>query len=887
LAGASTRVFGLVQTSVQAVGPDAGQGALCILAVTDARSPTAACDHCNESALMLGIGALGATSAAYYLDTVASGREDYYLDSGEAPGVWLGAHARTLGLEGTVAGPDLHAVLEGLDPASGLRLDRARTNRAPGFDLTFSAPKSVSITHALAGPDMRLQMRDAHDHAVAAALGWLERNACVVRRGAGGIRTAAGDGFVAAGFRHRTSRAGDPHLHTHVLVANLTRGPECHWSALDARHLYALSKTAGHLYEAQLRHNLTVALGVEWTEVRNGIADLAGIPRPLIENLSQRRHQILDRLDELGWRSARAAQVATLDTRTTKDPSVDVDALHVDWQSIAADFGIDTAALQDLIGQVDATPTPPAQLGVIEAAMFGPDGLTAHASTFDRRHVIQAWCNEMPAGASIADIERLTAHTLVAPPIAELSGERAGVTMRRADRRRMESPNLGARYSTHDLLALERRLLTESMNRATEGVGTVDHDTLVAALRAHPHLSKEQHRMVGALTTTGRGVDVVIAPAGAGKTTGLAAARDAWTRAGYHVFGCAVAARAAHQLENGAGIPSFTIAALRPELAGSQTFRRNTVLVVDEAGMAGTRTLAPLLDAARASGIKIVIVGDPKQLPEIDAGGLLRGLDHRIGGIDLHQNRRQQHAWERDALTHLREGRADEAIPAYELHGRLNSEPTANQTRARVARDFATAHQRSERVLMLAMRWRDIHELNRRARAILVDAGLVDGPTLEIDGSPYQRGDRVMTLRNARRHGITNGTTGTVEGVDPNAGTLTVRTDDGPTITLPATYLHHTTVVHAYATTVHKAQGITVDRAFIYADDRLARESAYTAMSRGAAENHIYLAHAHAAEPDHGHHQTSDARQELIRNLERSQAQHLATDHDLDVEIEL
>ena len=126
-----------------------------------------------------------------------------------------------------------------------------------------------------------------------------------------------------------------------MLVANLTRGPDGHWSALDARHLYALAKTAGYLYEAQLRHELTARLGVEWGEVRNGIADLAGVPRPLIDDLSQRRHQILERLDELGWHSARAAQVATLDTRTIKDPDVDVDALAVDWRDIAADHGID------------------------------------------------------------------------------------------------------------------------------------------------------------------------------------------------------------------------------------------------------------------------------------------------------------------------------------------------------------------------------------------------------------------------------------------------------------------------------------------------------------------------------------------------------------------
>ena len=206
---------------------------------------------------MLGIGALGASSAAYYLDTVASGREDYYLGVGRssrrlARRTCRDARPRRHRRTGRAA-----CGARGCRPGDGVRLDRARTNRAPGFDLTFSAPKSVSIMHALADPDIGAQVRDAHDHAVIAALGWLERNACVVRRGAGGIHTAPGDGFVAAGFRHRTSRAGDPHLHTHVLVANLTRGPEGHWSALDARHLYALAKTAGYLYEAQLRHELT------------------------------------------------------------------------------------------------------------------------------------------------------------------------------------------------------------------------------------------------------------------------------------------------------------------------------------------------------------------------------------------------------------------------------------------------------------------------------------------------------------------------------------------------------------------------------------------------------------------------------------------------------
>ena len=670
-----------------------------------------------------------------------------------------------------------------------------------------------------------------------------------------------------------------------MLVANLTRGPEGHWSALDARHLYALAKTAGYLYEAQLRHELTAALGLEWGEVRNGIADLAGVPRPLIDDLSQRRHQILERLDELGWHSARAAQVATLDTRTSKDPNVDVDALASTGETSPPTTASPRETLTALTGQTTATPPTPERLREIDEQLAGPDGLTAHASTFDRRHVLQAWCNELPAGAPITEVEQLADRTLADPAMVQLRGRQASVAMRRTDRRRMEAPNLGSRYSTAELLALEQRLLTDSVARATESVGVVDRADLVAAARRHPHLSHEQRRMVRVLTTSGRGVDVVIAPAGAGKTTALAAANDAWHASGYRVVGCAVSARAAHQLERGAGIRSFTIAALRQELANGQAFHPCAVLVIDEAGMAGTRTLAPLLDAAKAARIKTVLVGDPKQLPEIDAGGMLRALDQHIGGVDLKENRRQHEAWERQALTHLREGRAHQALPLYDLHQRITSEPTANAARDHLVHDYLAAYHSGERVLMVAMRWHDIHELNHRARRLLLDDGHIKGPVLEIGGRDFQPGDRIMTLRNARRLGITNGTTGTIETVDPNARTLTMRTDEGTSIALPASYLHADTIVHAYATTIHKAQGSTVDRAFIYADDQLARETAYTAMSRGATENRIYLAHSLAKDDDHGHHQTLDRRRELTRNLERSQAQQLAVEHDHGIEL--
>lgn len=212
---------------------------------------------------MLNIGKLAASSEDYYLQTVASGVEDYYVGRGEAPGYWLGAGAGTLGLSGLVEAETLRAALGGVDPTSGERLGSGRGGRkVPGFDLTFRAPKSVSVLWGLSDPVTAGQVREAHDAAVAAALGYLERQAAWSRRGPGGYEAVAGEGFVAAAFRHRTSRAGDPLLHTHVLVSNLTRaGGDGRWRTLDARRLYLHAKTAGYLYQSQLRYELSHRLG--------------------------------------------------------------------------------------------------------------------------------------------------------------------------------------------------------------------------------------------------------------------------------------------------------------------------------------------------------------------------------------------------------------------------------------------------------------------------------------------------------------------------------------------------------------------------------------------------------------------------------------------------
>src|SRR3954453_8184121 len=283
--------------------------------------------------MVLSIGKLSAGQAKYYLDqaearvdvvdSVADGLEDYFFGGGEARGEWIGSAARELGLSGAVEPEELRRVLAGLHPRDGSPLrDAASRGRLAGFDLTFSGPKSVSGLFGIGDATLRASVREAHDRAVRAALGYLERNAAAVRRGSGGAIVEDASGLVAAAFRHRTSRAGDPQLHTHVLVANLGRGPDGRWSALDGRRLYAHARTASFIYQAVLRAELTRAVGVEWTPVRGGIGEVIGVPHGGRKAFSRRRADIEAALDSRGHSSPRAAEAAALATRRSKDKTM-------------------------------------------------------------------------------------------------------------------------------------------------------------------------------------------------------------------------------------------------------------------------------------------------------------------------------------------------------------------------------------------------------------------------------------------------------------------------------------------------------------------------------------------------------------------------------------
>ena len=373
-----------------------------------------------------------------------------------------------------------------------------------------------------------------------------------------------------------------------------------------------------------------------------------------------------------------------------------------------------------------------------------------------------------------------------------------------------------------------------------------------------------------------------IAAAGTGKTFCLDAAADAWQQTGNRIIGTALAATAAAQLQTQTGIPSDTIA-LRTIQSQEQPhfFDQHTILVVDEAAMAGTRDLAPLLDAAATAGAKVVLVGDPKQLDAINAGGLLRGIAQRIQPVTLAENRRQNELWERNALTQLRAGNASSAFNEYETHGRVLTAPTAVDIRDRMVADWHAATMQDKTTIMVAERNTDINDLNHRARQHLTATRQLRGRPLTVNDHDFKEGERVLCVKNNRRLGVRNGTVATITNIDHTKRAITIRTDAGDQHVLDAQYLDAGHLKYGYALTIHKSQGATVNHCLILGSDTLDANRGYTALSRGRNINRIYLVEQHEPDPEahHPHREQTDPKAALVAALSIERADRLAVDH--------
>jgi conjugative relaxase-like TrwC/TraI family protein len=803
---------------------------------------------------MVGVTKIQRGNAGYWLAAVAEGGEDYYNKPGEAPGEWVGELARDLGLSGRVDAASYAAILDGRDPRTDAQLlnrpatkvhelpdgTTKRKEAVLGFDVRFSCPKSVSILYALGDEAIRARVLAVVNEAVRQGITHLEREACYVRRGEGGKDVEPGRGFAGMAFRHRMSRAGDPALHVHVVVSNMTRAQkDGKWFGLASPKgrspLWLHAKSAGVVFQSVLRAGFLQEFGLEFEAVTNGYADLQGFDRAVIDALSTRSAEIAAWMNRHGFDSIEAAQVAAYRTREKKDYGLDEDERRGEWIATAEPHGVSPESIGAAVAE--ATPREPRPIGAedLDAAIAALEAKTSH---FDRRLILWALADQLPEGA--------TERAMVAAVEQAIASERV-VSVHDA-----EDPLASGLFTTPRIAKLERRLREAAEGGVDAGACQVDPARVAAVLDRHAYLGEDQRSMVERLTAGGELIAPVAAWPGTGKTTALGAAREAWEGAGFPVIGCAVANTAKQELKDAGIEDAYSIASLlirtgelRSE--GVMPLARGTVIVVDEASMVTTPDLDALRFLAVECAGKLVLIGDPQQIGAIGPGGAYGVLTQSIEPARLTTIRRQQRPEDRAFVSLVHEGRGSEALDLLRTQGRVvlgeDLRTTLDAMLADWHRDCATGAD----AVMIARRNRDVDYLNDTARELRREAGALGEAEVIVGERAVAVGDRVQTRIN--REGVFNRERWDVIAVDGAVRTVSLRRVGGDerAVTLGPRYLDRRrdgdfgpALEYAYALTKFGAQGKTVDRAYPLLDGGASAEQELVAVSRGREVANVY-----------------------------------------------
>lgn len=795
---------------------------------------------------MLSIGVMSGGQAGYYLGLA---REDYYLEGGEPEGVWLGEAAAVLGLPEKVEAHHLYNLFDGLSPDGSRRLvqlqkHEGKHDHRPGWDLTFSAPKSVSVLWSQSSMEVRQLIQQAHFDSVREALTYLEDTAILTRRGVGGRRLELAKALIAT-FEHSTSRAQDPQLHTHALLLNVGVRDDGTIGTISSPSIFQAKMAAGALYRAHFAHRLSKDLGLSIS--RDGAAfKVDGVLQQLCEQFSKRRQEIEKELKRQGLTSAQGAAKVTIETRNSK-LELSRAELFETWKKLGEElgFGAQEASklfqpsrrqLVDIEGTITAS-----------ALQLMADG--AHFSAVDL-------------------IRRLSEHAqgrgLSASEIRGLSKE---LMESSSDVIRL-GPNRRDVHFTFERVLQDENSFFKICDKLDLNAGhmispqTVDQAIKRAnATNPGKELLPEQEDAVRKLTQSTGAISMMDGIAGSGKTRTLATAARAWEAEGFTVKGLALSGRAARELANKAGIECTTVAKALYELGklpidvrwSSELHRlffdfkgcqfdldKKTVLIVDEAGMVNTSHFLQLADACEKSGAKLVAVGDPRQLQAIQGASPFAEMIQRFGSATLDIVMRQKEVWARSAARDFADGRALDAMMKFAERGFVTVTDTQEEARQALFQRWSDSNRDVKDKLILTDRREDARILNERAQeARHKELGLT---WITVGDTKLRLGDRVMFSKTSQARGVNNGDRGTLVAINPlpKFRAATVKLDSGRKVTVDLDKFPHLEL--GYASTTHRAQGETVREAFVLTGSAMQdKHLAYVQGTRAEEQTHFFL----------------------------------------------
>jgi conjugative relaxase-like TrwC/TraI family protein len=774
----------------------------------------------------------GADSVAYHRDTIIERGDDfpgaaleYYASRGETPLLWGGSGAESLGLVGPGDDPSYDALYGpggARHPRSGERLITARR---PGMELVIAAHKSVAELGVLGRAEDMHAIMDAERDATLRYLDDLTRERGG-RRGVAAVPTPT-TGLVYAHARHATTRAGDPGPHDHVLIANVIEMLDARGGTGSRHHALAGTPPRRHHgrpgglcrqgSSTRLRHrgrSRSLGQARHWK--------IAGIPDAALAVHSKRSAEITAAVAEKGFSTYQARQLAARQTRKQKRHA-SVEDLLPRWRAELTTAGFPPEQLVADIEQAGLAYQRQHHQGfeilgnralsALAEDLLGPNGTLSARKVFAKRDVIVAVTPSI-YGLAATELDKATTRVLRDPDAIPLVG------VPRASEQAYATAHV---ISTE--LAIEQAVERGVENREAARVSPEVAAGAVGRQSADlgSPLTPGQQAAVLGIATSGRGVELVEGVAGSGKTTVMAAVRDAFESGGFTVVGTSTSGQAARTLGREAGLSeSRTLASLRWRLEHDRMrLTRGHVLVLDEAGMAADRDVSFLLDQARLAGTKEVMVGDDRQLGAVSVGGTMGALVERHGGIvhTFDQNVRQRNDAEREALAELRAGNVTRAVGFYVDQGRVTTERTRNEALDALVGQWARDVTSGKDAAMFAWRRANVAELNRLARERMAAEGQLTGLELVAPGgASYAAGDRIVTLAPAAAGQVVTSERGVVTAVDLEEVRIAIEMEDGRPYWFEQEEIGRSQLAHGYATTVHRSQGATHDIAHVFED---------------------------------------------------------------------